>query len=198
MKGQDTVYVVEGRAIRSLKTDPKELRDRSVLMFNPPEIDKAQITLDGKTWLAVQGQDKKWTLEKPEKADKVDTWAITGLLWSLKDLEWKSIASPLPIPHPCIWPITAHGGTLQEGRERPDSLESRLACRGTEKKEQAKRKPDNKKETAAPELPIEKKTPPTVNVSVQPSEEQNAVFVLDGNFVERLRGDLERLTEKKK
>lgn len=199
VKGQDTVYVVEGRAIRSLKTDPKELRDRSVLMFNPPEIERVQITLDGKTLLAVQGQDKKWTLEKPEKTDKVDTWAITGLLWSLKDLEWKSIVSPAPDPssvHLANPQLTAE--LFKKGEKDPIVLKAGWPAEQPEKKEQAKPQPGTKKETAVPELPIEKKAPPTVNVSVQPSEEQNAVFVLDGNFVERLRGDLERLTEKKK
>lgn len=199
VKGQDTIYVVEGKAIRSLKTDPKELRDRSVLAFNPPDIEKIQITLDGKTWLAVQVQDKKWTLEKPEKTDKVDTWAITGLLWSLKDLEWKSIVPPAPDPaslHLANPQLVAE--FFKKGDKDPIVLKAGWPVEEPEKKEQVEPKPDNKKETTLPELPVEKKTPPTVNVSVQPSEEQNAVFVLDGSFVERLRGDLERLTEKKK
>jgi hypothetical protein len=199
VKGQDTIYVVEGKAIRSLKTDPKELRDRSVLAFNPPDIEKVQITLDGKTWLAVQVQDKKWTLEKPEKTDRVDTWAITGLLWSLKDLEWKSIVPPAPDPasvHLANPQLVAE--FFKKGDKDPIVLKAGWPAEEPGKKEQVEPKPDNKKETTLPELPVEKKTPPTVNVSVQPSEEQNAVFVLDGTFVERLRGDLERLTEKKK
>ena len=82
--------------MKSLKTDLEELRDRSLLTFNPADIDKLEITLDGKTWLAARDKDNKWGLEQPEKREKMDAWAVTSILWDLKDLEWKSVTKPAP------------------------------------------------------------------------------------------------------
>ncbi len=80
VKGYDTVYLVEGRILKNLKTDPQELKDRSVIAFNPLDIEKIDITLEGKSWVAVQEKDKKWTLEKPEKKAKMDSWPVSSIL----------------------------------------------------------------------------------------------------------------------
>ena len=82
--------------MKSLKTNPDELRDRSLLTFNPADIEKLEISLDGKTWLAAKDKDNKWSLEQPEKKEKLDAWPVTGILWDLKDLEWKSMTKPAP------------------------------------------------------------------------------------------------------
>ncbi len=77
------MYLLDGRSLDSIKTDPEELRDRSLLTFNPPDIEKMQIDLDGKQWIATKDKDNKWTLEKPEKKEKLDNWpyqAYFGIL----------------------------------------------------------------------------------------------------------------------
>ncbi len=96
IKGHDPVYLLDGRSLDSVKTDPEELRDRSLLTFNPPDIEKMQIDLDGKQWVASKGADNKWNLEKPEKKEKIDNWAISGVLWDIKDLQWKSKTAQKP------------------------------------------------------------------------------------------------------
>jgi hypothetical protein len=59
-------------------------------------------------------------------------------------------------------------------------------------------KPDEKKGEAAAKTDTgDLKTPVTVNVSVSPSPEQNTIFKIDGGFVDRMKGDLLRLSEKK-
>lgn len=97
IEGQDTVYVIGSRDLTAFKTDPKELRDRSILSFKPKEIHKMEVTMDGKTWL-VQKSEKEdtWAMEKPEKKAVVETWPITGILWDLQNLEWKELKKPIP------------------------------------------------------------------------------------------------------
>ena len=90
------VYLLDGCSLDSIKTDPEELRDRSLLTFNPPDIEKIQIELNGKQWIATKDKDNKWNLEKPEKKEKLNNWAISGILWDIKDLQWKSMSTRKP------------------------------------------------------------------------------------------------------
>lgn len=200
VKGHDTVYAIDEKPVKNLKTDPADLRDRSLLAINPSNIQKFQITMDGKTWLAAQGTDKTWTLEKPEKKDKVDTWAVMGMLWSLKDSEWKSLAKPddtsakqrLESPQ-----IVAR--FFKKGDETPIVLKAGWAAKEPQKEQPAESASQDKKGTTekSSAVPDESKTPAEVNVTVQPHEEKDAIFVVDGSFVSRLQDDLQKLTEKK-
>ncbi len=65
------------------------------LSFNPNDIEKIDIELDGKSWVASRQDDKKWNLEKP-KSVKNESWPIRSMLWDLKDTEWKSLIKPVP------------------------------------------------------------------------------------------------------
>ncbi len=191
--------MLDGKTIKSLKIDPKDLRDRSVLAFNPSDIEKVEITLDGKTWLAAQGANKTWTLEQPEKKDKIDTWAISGMLWSLKDLEWKSIAKSGTDPAAShLQDPQLIAQLFKKGEKDPIVLKAGWGPEGQKKDPPAENQANDKKE---PEEKAsghdDKKTTTTISVSVVPHEEQNTVFTLDGAFVDRLRDDLHKLTEKK-
>jgi hypothetical protein len=217
IKGQDTVYVLDGRALKSLKTNPDELRDRSLLTFNPADIEKLEINLDGKTWLAAKDKDNKWSLEQPEKKDKLDAWPITSVLWDLKDLEWKSMTKPGPTDLASVhldkpqltvslfkkgekeplllkagWHVTAEKEGQEEGAKKDGQMP------GPEQQPSAEKKVESPvKGTSADVTPGKATAPEGVNVLVQPHEEQGAIFAIDGGFVSRLRTDLERLTEKK-
>ena len=191
VKGHDTVYAIDEKAVKNLKTDPADLRDRSLLAINPSNIEKFEITMGGKTWLAAQGTDKIWTLEKPEKKDKVDNWAVMGMLWSLKDLEWKSVAMPddasaqqrLETPQ-----IVAR--FFKKGNETPIVLKAAWAAKEPQEQQRAEAASQDNKETTEKHaaVPDENKTPAEVNVTVQPHDEKDAIFVVDGSFVSRLRG----------
>jgi hypothetical protein len=66
------------------------------------------------------------------------------------------------------------------------------------KTEPAGKAASDEKKGKKPEAAVPKTTlPPTMNVIVEPHEEGPAVFVVDSGFVSRLRGDLEKLLEKK-
>ena len=94
--GQDMVYVIGSQELESFRTDPNELRDKSVLSFKPDEIEKAEVRFDGKIWVVQRSGENKWTMEKPEKKASVEAWPITGMLWDLKSLEWKEMEKPVP------------------------------------------------------------------------------------------------------
>ncbi|MGO9572503.1 MAG: DUF4340 domain-containing protein [Desulfomonilaceae bacterium] len=217
IKGQETVYVLDGRALKSLKTAPDELRDRSLLTFNPADIEKMEISLDGKTWLAAKDKDNKWSLEQPEKKEKLDAWPVTSILWDLKDLQWKSITKPAPADLASVhldkpqlmvslfrkgeseplllkagWPAVAEKKGHEEGAKKENQPASPEEQRSAEKKIEAPAKG-----TAAEVTPDKAAVPEKINVLAQPHDEQGAMFAVDGGLVSRLRTDLERLTEKK-
>jgi len=216
IKGQDTVYVLDGRALKSLKTNPDELRDRSLLTFNPADIEKLEISLDGKTWLAAKDKDNKWSLEQPEKKEKLDAWPVTSILWDLKDLEWKSMTKPGPADLASVhldkpqltvslfkkgdseplllkaaWLVTAEKEGQEEGAKKDGQTP------GPEQQPSAEKNVESPfKGTVAEVTPDKAAAPEGVSVLVQPQEEQGAIFAIDGSFVSRLRTDLKRLTEK--
>jgi hypothetical protein len=217
IKGQDTVYVVDGRALKSLKMAPEELRDRSLLTFNPADIEKLEISLNGKTWLAVKDKDSKWSLQQPEKIEKMDAWPVTSILWDLKDLEWKSITKPAPpdlasahLDRPQLTvslfkkgesrPLVLKAGWEAPGKEEQEKVakESTQAT-GTGQHPSVEKKDEPASKGSGPEVKPEKiaAVPGQVNALAQPQEEQGAIFSIDGGFVSRLEADLKRLTEKK-
>jgi hypothetical protein len=215
IKGHDPVYLLDGRTLDGVKTDPKELRDRSLLTFNPPDIERVQVDLEGKQWIASKDKDNKWSLEKPEKKEKLDSWVISGILWDIKDLEWKSITTRKPgeaaceeLDHPKL--VVSF---LKKGDKEPLLLKAGWKDVATtapaEKHEEPKPAAAEKQPSDKGKAPSatkdqgkvsEEKQPPapaTALAVAQPSEEEGAVFTLDGDFVTRIRQDLKRLTEEK-
>jgi Domain of unknown function (DUF4340) len=229
VQGHDMVYLVDGRVVQGMKTDPKQLQDRSLLTFKPLEIKKVEIELDGKKWVASQDKDKKWvasqdkdkkwSLEQPEKKKGIDTWPITGILWDLKDLEWKEMTKPMPqdltsvhLDKPRLVvslfkkddkePLVLKAGwePLAPKKEAAAKQEEKEAT-PVEKQAQAspKTKASEKAHNpgSAPALPPQPTVPPTINAVVKPNEEGNSMFVVDSGFIGRLKEDLEKLTAKK-
>ena len=219
VQGQDMVYLVDGRVVQEMKTDPKQLQDRSLLTFKPLEIRRVEIELDGKKWVAAQGDDKKWSLEQPEKKRVVDAWPITGMLWDLKDLEWKEMTKPIPQDLAAVHldkprlvvslfkkddkePLVLKAGWEPETtkKEEADQQEEKKALPADKQSEKSSpMKPVEKSATAGDPTgpPRESKVPPAINALVNPNEEGNAMFVVDSGFIGRLREDLEKLTAKK-
>jgi hypothetical protein len=215
IKGHEPVYLLDGRSLDGVKTDPKQLRDRSLLTFNPPDIEKVQVDLDGKQWVASKDKENKWSLEKPEKREKLGNWLISGIIWDIKDLEWKSMttqkpgeAAPVELDHPKL--VVS---LLKKGDKEPlllkagwkDQPTPALAEKpGEQKKATAEKQPsetskapsatkDEEKVSAEKQSPA----PATVLAVAKPSEEDGAVFTLDGDLVTRIRQDLKRITEEK-
>jgi hypothetical protein len=216
MKGHDTVFVIDGKSLDSFKRDPEQLRDRSLLSFKPLDVDKLEVSLDGKKWLAVQDKDRKWSLEEPEKKPSIESWPVTAILWDLRDLEWKSAGKTAPTDLASVHldkpqlTVTLHSRdqkvplVLKAGWE-PVIPPSPPAAASKEAKAEAPpqaESPDKgasepKKADTPQPAPPKSALPPTCNVTVEPHEEGQALFVVDTGFVTRLRGDLEKLLEKK-
>jgi len=215
IKGHDPVYLIDGRSLDSVKTDPEELRDRSLLTFNPPDIEKMQIDLDGQQWVASKDKDNKWNLEKPEKKEKINNWAISGILWDIKDLQWKSKNAQKPgenalaeLDHPRLVvsllkkgdkePLLLKAGwqdvSTAVPAEKPE--EQKTATAEKQPSDQGKA-PSATKEQGKAATEKQPPSPPTVLAVAQPSEEEGAVFTLDGDFVTRIRQDLKRISEEK-
>ncbi len=222
IKGEPTVYLIDGRSLKALKTDPAALRDHAVLSFNPADIGRFQIDLDGKQWVASLDKDKRWTIEKPKKKTNVDAWTVTSVLWDLKDVEWKSLTKPIPEN---LEPLHLDKPGLvvslfKKGEKEPITLKVGWKAVPTEPKEPPKdKKPQEEKPPAVAGQPAtaeqaQKKAAPqvanpgepsketsaapaTLNALAQPAEEKGAVFVIDGSFLTRLRSDLTRWTATK-
>ena len=218
IKGHDTVYVLDGRSLSSVRTDPEELRDRSVLLFSPPDIEKVEIELDGKQWAAAKGKDNKWTLEKPEKKERINNWAISGILWDVKDLQWQSMTvrkpnEPMPpeLEHPRLvvslfkkgdeTPLILKAGWKDEAAKagtQPEKVEDQKGGSaakqplGTNKD----RTPAKDQSKAKAESKPEPQAPSVVAIA-QPSEDEGATYTLDGGFAIRIQQDLQRITEEK-
>ncbi len=206
IKGRDDVYVIDGQSLKSLKTGIEELRDRSLLTFNPGDIEKLEVTLGGRTWLAFKGKDNKWLLEKPVKKEKMDAWPVTRILWDLKDLQWKTETKPAPADLASVHldkpQLTV--SLFKKGTKEPLILKAGWEVPAVKEEQGKKSQPSGEKkaETSAKakgvkELPASAKVPEKVNVLTQPSLEQGAIFSIDSGFVTGLRTDLKRLTEKK-
>jgi len=219
VKDQDMVFVIEGRSA-GFRTDPDMLRDRYVFRFNPADVDKIEVEIQGEKWIAARNKEKKWDLEAPKQKKDLEAWPITGILWDLKSLEWKSLAKPIPedlaplhLDKPQLTvslsksgdnePIVLKAGwapdapTKIQESAKPESAEPALPEKGVI---EAGKKPDTNstKQGASPETAEKTPTPRTVNALASPAEEKGAVFVLDGSFVTRLQADLQRLMEKTK
>ena len=209
IKGHDTVYVIDARTLKGLvELDRNLLRDRSVLSFNPADIEKLEIDLDGKKWLAVRGADKKWALEQPQKIENVDGWSVTSILWDLKDLEWKNVIKEAPGDLSALHLAKPQlvASIFKMGQKEPMVLKAGWDLKPAKKDGQGE--PGDKKDAEAEATPESKEkssespsikpdVPKLVNAMAEPAEEKGVIFEVGGNFIGRLRNDLERIVGKK-
>jgi hypothetical protein len=216
MKGHDTVFLVDGKALASFKSDPDQLRDRSLLAFKPLDVNRLEVTLDGTKWVAARDKDKKWSLEEPEKRESLESWPVTAILWDLRDLEWKKMDKALPTDMGSVHldkpqlTVTLNAGegksplVMKAGWEpvvapnpasaAPEKAQSEAPA-ATEPGE--KQAPEAKKAEEKPPAVPATTLPPTCNVLVEPHEEGQVLFTVDSGFITRLRGDLQQLLQKK-
>lgn len=212
VKGSDTVYVIAGLPIKNLHMDPEKLRDRSLMTFDPANVEKLEVGLDDKKWVAVRGKDNKWDLEEPQKKKGMETWLANRILWDLKDLEWKSrkeragkdlaayqLVSPALVAK--VWlkgekePLVLNAGWKKKATETaPGATPSAKAPEAEKGKAEKHILSDG---DAAPGSQKASRISGEVHAIAQPHHEEGFVYVLDGNPVERLITDLEELTDKK-
>lgn len=218
IEGQGMVYVIGAHQLDNFKTDPQALRDRSILGFRPDNIEKIEVRFDGKTWLLQKSGADKWAMEQPEKRASVEAWPITGMLWDLKNLEWKEMNEPVPgdlgsvgLDKPQFvatlykagekepmtlkvgWPEKSPNKPGQE-QAKPTDPEARAKDRESE---ESKEKP-SAESGAEEEQGEEAKIPALVNAVVEPHGERSALYKVESSFLGRARKDLERLAGEEK
>lgn len=209
IKGKPTVYVIPERIMTVIKTDVEELRDRSLVFFDVPKANKLEITLDSETRKMVKGEDGKWSLEKPKKKDAA-SWLVSSILWSLKDLQWtkRETAEQNPEAAKLLDAPTLTVRLSVEDREKPLVIQAAWPVIEPPKAED----PDTKKEPEASEsesaekadqsaddaLAAEPAAPDKIYaVTVDRVESTTTVYTIDGEFIPRLRENLDRLIEDK-
>ncbi len=213
VKDRSNVFIVDAKPLKAFSPpDPHALRDKSLVSFNLPDVEKIRLELDGEKWVAVRKDEKQWILEEPQKISSLDAWSITSILWEFKDLEWKSIAKgTLPESSgdreqklvasiylkgqndPAVVTVSWRENPQESEKPATDKSEG-VAADGSVRQdssapsEPARNVPASTKHTRVPEL---------VNAVVDPHEEKGAVFQIPGSFVTRLRNDVERIVAKK-
>lgn len=212
--GQSMVYVIGTHQLDNFKTDPQELRDRSILGFRPDDIAKMEVRLDGKTWLVHKSGTDKWAMEQPEKKASVEAWPITGMLWDLKNLEWKEMNEHIPgdlgsvgLDKPQFvatlykagekQPITLKVGWPEKSPNEPGQEQAKPTAPDTSikdsKSEESKEKPSTESDPEEERAGEEAKIPALVNAVVEPHGERSALYKVESSFLGRARKDLQRL-----
>ncbi len=204
VSGQTPVYIVDDSFFTGAKLDPESLTDRSIALIDPLIVEKILIDFKGKNWEFAKTSDNKWKMEQPAHRDKLDDWRISEMLWSLKDLTYKSMIAPVPddlAPYRLNTPQLVMS-ICQKAAEKP--IKITLGWPPPETLPAAKNKDDPKSHDIAAKKGTEQgaqslvtSTPETVYATVEPQiDDQSAIYVLDGGFVGKLRVDLDQLDKK--
>jgi hypothetical protein len=92
--GQGPVVLVDGKALDELARSVDELRDRTLLAgLEPKDIKRMRVRSGGQTVVVERSGESDWKLVEGGKgAAKAVT--VDNLLYSLRALKWKTIASP--------------------------------------------------------------------------------------------------------
>jgi len=200
VSGQTPVYMVEDKFFQSDKVDAESLTDKSITSFEPIDVEKIEIEFMDQKWLLSKSSDNKWKMEAPKRIDKLDDWLVSGLLWSLKDLNFKSEIFPIPEDlskyhlnnSPLqFWlhqkgsgsPTTIRMGWDPLSKATPENIDSD-SDPGQPNEASGHKKVDKTNE---------QRTPQTIYAIVEPHVDRPAIYVIDGGFVGRLRIDLEQL-----
>jgi hypothetical protein len=204
VSGQTSVYVVKDKFLQANKMDADSLTDKSITGFEPIDVEKIEIEFMNRKWLLSKSEDNKWKMEAPEKIGKLDDWMVSGLLWSLKDLNFKLEITPVPenlsdynLQDPQL-KISLH----QKKSESPTiirmgwppALENPSDKVDSEKDSSQPNDPSGTKKT---DIKSVSKTPQIVYAIVEPHIDKPAIFVIDGGFIGRLRVDLDQLERKR-
>jgi hypothetical protein len=92
--GQGPVVLVDGKALDDLARSIDELRDRTLLSgLEPKDIKRMRVRAGGQTVVVERSGDADWKLVEGGKGS-AKAVTVDNLLYSLRALKWKTIASP--------------------------------------------------------------------------------------------------------
>lgn len=203
--GRDTVYVIPARTVNGLTTDIKQIRDRSVFSFEPTEVEKFDLTIDGRKWSAEMTKDGSWKVTAPKTIENAQAWRVTTVVWDFRDMEWTSLKKPVGddlsefhLDEPRLTasfhikgrekPVTFKAG-WEAVTQKADDKKSDPAAEDGPTSETSGAKKDNAEQ--APEKPAPMTAPKKFYAIADPQEEKDAVMVIEGDDIQRLQADLE-------
>ncbi len=185
IKGHDEVFVVPGVSLSHLKFRPDELRDKTMVQFNPQNVVKVRAEIEGVVWNLSQNPDRTWTIDQPEKNELAESWPVSSFLWELKDVDWKSLISPIP-EDLAAYGLDSPRVVIQlRLKSQPEPIIIKAGWPKTEPK--VGDSTENDKEFKAPE---------ETYVIAKPALEQNSIMVTNGAWTQKLNDSLKSLLEK--
>jgi hypothetical protein len=94
LAGQGPVVLVDGKALDELARSVDELRDRTLLSgLEPKDIKRMRVRTGGQTVVVERSGESDWKLVEGGKGS-AKAVTVDNLLYSLRALKWKTIASP--------------------------------------------------------------------------------------------------------
>ncbi|MGH7275500.1 MAG: DUF4340 domain-containing protein, partial [Candidatus Rokuibacteriota bacterium] len=90
--GQGPVFMVEAKDVRELSKTAADLRDKTVVAsFDMKDVKRVRVTVGGKPLLLERRGGDEWRVVEPSKGPAKEI-KVTGLLLTLRGLQWKEIA----------------------------------------------------------------------------------------------------------
>jgi hypothetical protein len=186
--------------MKNIRFDLDQVKDKSILDYYPPDIDKVEADVDGVEWLITKGEENKWNVEKPVKKEKIENWPVSSFLWDMKETEYISLvptgSEDAPKGDAAKPRITVK--LYKMGAQAPVILALSWADpvkAGADPSPPAGETPPPAEKAEKPEKELQTPSAP-VFASVTPSEPENTIFQVDTKTVTKLRDGFARLIEK--
>jgi hypothetical protein len=206
VKGRNPVFVTPSRNFNSLKVTRKELEDKTLLSLKANDISDIEIEIKDRTWNIVRDKKDKWRLESPEDRE-LDTWPVNNLIWAFTDLKWTEIASENPsdlseyhLDNPDIIAEFKLKGVKDTVSFKAGWKDAEASAKKSDKGDEREdptntQTTDGVAEKDSKEEPAEGASPKKAFAIVKPHYMGEAVFAIDPGFMERLKTNLDSLTE---
>jgi hypothetical protein len=92
--GRGPVILVEGKALAEIGRAPSDLRDKTLMpAFEPADVKRARLTAGGSTVTVERKGESDWQMVEPKRGATKER-KVADLVFALKALRWKEIASP--------------------------------------------------------------------------------------------------------
>ena len=197
----DAVFVIDDSTITDFDLADDNLRDKSIVGFNIPDIQSIEIQLLKQKWLFTKTSEKKWNLDEPEKISPIKDWNVTGILWKLRDLNYVSVISPVPSDLATLGLDEPQVTIKLNSQNQPDSRIIRIGWSesdkaGAQDQQEPNAKAANNNSNKATIDGVEIEIPTLINARVEPQDDPASVFKIDGSFVKNLIEDLQAIPKK--
>jgi hypothetical protein len=92
---RDPIFMVTTELVDALRKTPFDLRDRAVLVFEKPAVDRLELAREGLLIVCVKDSAATWQMTAP-MASKAKDWRVNGLLADLESLKAEDFVSERP------------------------------------------------------------------------------------------------------